>query len=348
MFVGEQGVGRGDAAKPPGAPGIAGEPRPRRARRRLPPRHGRSHHRGEPGELSRQCRPGGRPLGRADEHPDVSPLHGARAARGQPGGERACPGVGLVVALAISRVGARMAGRVGGRGAGRGGDEHGGQPAGQPHAAGTGDLRDRPAGRAGQQHLAQPVPQPLQFTGRGVLLGRVALGGGRGDAVDVGEHHLGEGHQRRAVQPAAAGRRLPEAAPGDAGAHPVGAQQVVQRPSRVHLAAAETDIDLPAGGEVESAVGTGLDQAEEAEQRLVDSAAHLMAELAFQRARVGGNLPGDRGDDLFTQSVELGGEDLAQPGWKLSHGNSLPPDSRNLPHLVLWAGRPWSSGRGRP
>ncbi len=228
-----------------------------------------------------------------------------------------------------------------------------GEDVGQPVGGGTSGVFDRHRAAARQHQLAEPVPQPAAFARRLGLRQRIALGGGTGDLVDIGEHRLSQRHEPVRVQPAVP-CRVRKPAPGDPGTNPVGTEQRVQGAAGAELAAPQPDVDLAAGGQVRRAARVCVDHGEEAHQRLLNTLADTAAEGAFQRPGVRRYLARDSRDQIIAQGYELELQDIGKIRRKLSSWNSLhrvhstPSGHRAGVSHRPSRGRPAALGRRRP
>ena len=162
------------------------------------------------------------------------------------------------------------------------------------------NVLDRSGGLAHQQHdelVTAPAAHVLALRPGG----RIAVDRVGGELVDVGEDRLSQEAEDLRVEPGLAAD-AGEAAPGDAGANPVGGLQRVQRAALAQLAAAERDVDLAP----QPAAGLRIaNQGNELFERLADAGANPAAEAALQRARVLRDLAGDRREDLRGHGLEL-------------------------------------------
>ena len=164
-----------------------------------------------------------------------------------------------------------------------------GRRCGSPPGAGGGSW---------DEQADQPPPAALALAGGRRLLLGVAVGRLRGDLVDVGEHRLAEREQRVGRQPRVLAG-LDEAAPGEPGADPVGGEQRVEAAAGVELAAPEVHVRVARAADVGGRVG---DHVHEAPERDLDAEPHHLPERPFHRARVVGDLDGDRGDHLVGEA----------------------------------------------
>ena len=245
------------------------------------------------------------------------PEHHGRAGAGalEPGGEAGSVGVGDQRdpgASVVAGVGDQRARRqprpqaaaVAGPGQGR--DPLRGLPARlRGGAADRGLVGVRPE-QQGRDPAAHALALPR---GRRLGLG-IAVGRERGEAVDVGEHGLGEQRQRA---PVGSGldrdRRYPP--PGDASTEPVGGEQGVERAPLAVLATPEGAIDGVAAGPVELGIGHQVD---ELPQRLGHPAADPGPEPPSQRPAIGGHALADRLDHLVAERRHVRPDQLSDAG----------------------------------